>query len=629
MTDQPTERESVVYDAIDAFQRTHRLPGLQHAQIRGLLAEHLARVLPAAFADLEPVVPVSSPPDQTLRDRIAEAVQHGPTWMLPRSLAEEVADAVLAVLHGLTLRELEQLARPYTPPSRPEPRLPDHTVNEAEAPAPAKQRADCTELEWAQQERARFERLYTRETVRADLAEQRAETAARDADIYQQRLERLGEGYIRERKRADEAEAHRLALSEALGLGAPWDAIHDRATELGLPPLAEDPVAQRLGLVPEPADRAAVLSEAADAVFALNYDDLVSEQDDENLGSMREAWDLGTIHATQLLRRLAAEAQPELEADPQPVSEEFLQHLATAKVREDGAEAPQPEEEAELVCVDECGNCDACGMEPFGTPAEGWREAARFLRRTPRDSTDFSGALRGARLIEDELRRRAEAPQPDTETCAALATARVTNQRLNYEKQRLESELAAYRRAVCQWDIGERGTYISLASLRAIGLAGGRDILGSVRHLKHFQRVEQAEAAIGRVRQLHDRLAEETDLASPDDSITRGAAAKRIAAALDGWNPTGAPQCDVEFENGARCAKPAGHRPPGSDDPHVPEPRPRCPHCNLPHDLDPASGVPAACASILASLADRDAAPAAAGPGRAADTHDDEDGDRG
>ena len=40
----------------------------------------------------------SPPPDQTLRDRIAEAVQHGPTWMLPRSLAEEVADAVLAVL---------------------------------------------------------------------------------------------------------------------------------------------------------------------------------------------------------------------------------------------------------------------------------------------------------------------------------------------------------------------------------------------------------------------------------------------------------------------------------------------------------------------------------------------------
>ena len=76
-------------------------------------------------------------------------------------------------------------------------------------------------------------------------------------------------------------------------------------------------------------------------------------------------------------------------------------------------EAPAPnraggEEDGELVCVDECGSCDACGMEPFGSPAEGWREAARFLRRTPRDSVDFPGALRGARLIEDELRRKAE-----------------------------------------------------------------------------------------------------------------------------------------------------------------------------------------------------------------------------
>jgi hypothetical protein len=215
------------------------------------------------------------------------------------------------------------------------------------------------------------------------------------------------------------AEAHRLALSEALGLGtgAPWDAIHDRATKLGLPPLAEDPVAQRLGLVPPSVDRAAVLLEAADAVFALDYDVMVGEVGDENFGSMREAWDVGTIHATELLRRLAAEAQ-----------------------RPDTAHS--------------CSNCegidsDSCLMNP---------------------------------------RRR------------------------------------------------------------------------------------QNPGTLERVRRLHDQLAEETDLASPDDLITRGAAAKRIAAAFDGWNPTGAAQCDVDFENGARCAKPAGHRPPGSDDPHVPAP---------------------------------------------------------
>lgn len=43
-----TKHETAIYEAIDAFQRTHRLPGLQHAQIRALLAEHLDRALPAA-----------------------------------------------------------------------------------------------------------------------------------------------------------------------------------------------------------------------------------------------------------------------------------------------------------------------------------------------------------------------------------------------------------------------------------------------------------------------------------------------------------------------------------------------------------------------------------------------------
>lgn len=44
-------------------------------------------------------------------------------------------------------------------------------------------------------------------------------------------------------------------------------------------------------------------------------------------------------------------------------------------------------------------------------------------------------------------------------------------------------------------------------------------------------------AALARVRRLHDRLNEETALTSPEGEITRGAAAKKIAAALDGWTP--------------------------------------------------------------------------------------------
>ncbi|MEU5043193.1 hypothetical protein [Streptomyces griseorubiginosus] len=89
----------------------------------------------------------------------------------------------------------------------------------------------------------------------------------------------------------------------------------------------------------------------------------------------------------------------------------------------------------------------------------------------------------------------------------------------------------------------------------------------------HVALAEQAgrdQAALERVRRLHDSLIEETDLSGPDDLITKGSAARRIATALDGWNPALLPSCDVEFEGGGRCAKPAGHRPPGSDDPHVP-----------------------------------------------------------
>ena len=80
-----------------------------------------------------------------------------------------------------------------------------------------------------------------------------------------------------------EADGHRLALSEALGLGAgaPWDAIRERAAELGLAPV----------------DRAAVLREAADAVAADNR-------------SIRygSATDYADRHAA-LLRRMADEAQ--------------------------------------------------------------------------------------------------------------------------------------------------------------------------------------------------------------------------------------------------------------------------------------------------------------------------------
>lgn len=78
---------------------------------------------------------------------------------------------------------------------------------------------------------------------------------------------------------------------------------------------------------------------------------------------------------------------------------------------------------------------------------------------------------------------------------ADLDQARATNRRLNLRAQQLESELATYRRAVDQWEISERGTYVPLRTLAAIAKAAGRDI-ENPRWLLHYQRVEQAETAL-------------------------------------------------------------------------------------------------------------------------------------
>ncbi|QFQ97438.1 hypothetical protein F9278_15830 [Streptomyces phaeolivaceus] len=62
--------------------------------------------------------------------------------------------------------------------------------------------------------------------------------------------------------------------------------------------------------------RSLVLREGADAVFALDYDAMVGEEGDENLGSMREAWDLGTVHGSELLRRMADEQPTATKPEP-------------------------------------------------------------------------------------------------------------------------------------------------------------------------------------------------------------------------------------------------------------------------------------------------------------------------
>jgi hypothetical protein len=84
---------------------------------------------------------------------------------------------------------------------------------------------------------------------------------------------------------------------------------------------------------------------------------------------------------------------------------------------------------------------------------------------------------------------------PDTTNPQAdpLAVARATNQRLNARAQRLESELAAYRRAVAQWEISDQMTYVPLRSLAVIAKAAGLAV--PERWELHYERVERLEAA--------------------------------------------------------------------------------------------------------------------------------------
>lgn len=110
-----------------------------------------------------------------------------------------------------------------------------------------------------------------------------------------------------------------------------------------------------------------------------------------------------------------------------------------------------------------------------------------------------------------------------------LKTARDTNRRLNLRAQQLESELTAYRRAVDQWEVSDRGTYVPLRTIAAIAKAAGRDI-EHPRWLLHYQRVEQAEAANTRVRALATRIRQgAAPWTANDDDI-----ADHIVAALDG-----------------------------------------------------------------------------------------------
>jgi hypothetical protein len=158
-------------------------------------------------------------------------------------------------------------------------------------------------------------------------------------------------------QRADAAEEHRLALSEALGLGtgAPWDAIRERADAV-------------LSELPAPVDWAAVLREEAALIRAHCPDHL-------DAGSAEGAWmDCHCAVADDMERRLAA--------------------ASAVVVRRATGETPGPDRCSGCRHIP-CGDCfeaaaqlvEGCDTDPNTRfAAEALREEAAKLRGTPSES---------------------------------------------------------------------------------------------------------------------------------------------------------------------------------------------------------------------------------------------------
>ncbi len=180
------------------------------------------------------------------------------------------------------------------------------------------------------------------------------------------------------------AEAHRLALSEALGLGtgAPWDAIRERAAELAAAP---------------PADRAAVLGEAADAIEGIFIED--ENPDERSLG-----FNEGLSQAIGELRRMAAE----IPAD--------LCGRTTSTARTEYPPCARPAGHREAYCRSADGTTHFLALYGPKTAdrAAVLREAADAL---PEADLPFVPPM-DRRRVADWLRRlAAEAPEPTSATC--------------------------------------------------------------------------------------------------------------------------------------------------------------------------------------------------------------------
>lgn len=82
---------------------------------------------------------------------------------------------------------------------------------------------------------------------------------------------------------------------------------------------------------------------------------------------------------------------------------------------------------------------------------------------------------------------------------AELAEARQTIQKLNRRAQAAESVAERYARAIRDWRVSEKGTYVPYESLKEIGALAGVEILPHVRYMQRFENAQQAEEFLERI----------------------------------------------------------------------------------------------------------------------------------
>jgi hypothetical protein len=117
------------------------------------------------------------------------------------------------------------------------------------------------------------------------------------------------------------------------------------------------------------------------------------------------------------------------------------------------------------------------------TDAATWRGRAEFYEAA-------LARMRDRAEVSDVRAKRAEA-QRDQD--------RATAQSLNLRAQRAESRLAVIERAVDEWKVSDRGTYVPLRTIAAIARVMGVEV-DEERLVLHYGRVAELEAALERVR---------------------------------------------------------------------------------------------------------------------------------